>query len=70
MNSWVPWLFPLGLLVTVVVFAVFGAYVGLGLWVAAGGLGLWLWTARVSRRGSDPDRETRYWRFGDWIRGG
>jgi hypothetical protein len=62
MKSWMlPWLFPVGLLATVVLFTVAGPYAGL----AVIGIGVLLvpvlWRLHIP---SDEDADVRYWRFG------
>jgi hypothetical protein len=64
MKTWMlPWLFPVGLLATVVLFAVCGRYAGF----VVIGLGLILlppvlWRVRFPSQSEDAD--TQYWRFG------
>ncbi len=64
MKTWMlPWLFPVGLLATVVFFAVFGRYAGLvlaGVCLLAVPPVLW----RIHFPSSREDADTRYWRFG------
>jgi hypothetical protein len=62
MKTWMlPWLFPVGLLATVVLFTVLGRYAGL----VAVSIGLLLapvlW--RVHFPSSDENGDTQYWRF-------
>ena len=62
MKTWMlPWLFPVGLLATVVLFTVAGRYAGLVAVVIGVLLAPVLW--RMNFPSSD-DADTRYWRFG------
>ncbi len=63
MKTWMlPWLFPVGLLSTVVFFTVFGTYAGLAI-IAIGILLVpVLWFLDMPGLGEDAD--TKYWRFG------
>jgi Ca2+/Na+ antiporter len=64
MKTWMlPWLFPVGLLATVVFFTVLGRYAGLvvvGVLLLLAPVVLW----RVQAPSSREDADTRYWRFG------
>ena len=64
MKTWMlPWLFPVGMLATVVFFALLGRYAGL----AAIGLALLLVPVVLWRGHFPPSREAddaQYWRFG------
>jgi hypothetical protein len=63
MKSWMlPWLFPVGLLATVVFFTVFGRYAGLVAVVVGVLLVPVLWRVHFPSLGEDAD--THYWRFG------
>ncbi len=63
MKTWMlPWLFPIGLLGSVVLVTVFGDYAPLAAVVAGLLLVPVLW--RVHFPGSDEDADTRYWRIG------
>jgi hypothetical protein len=69
MKLWMlPWLFPLGLLATVVSVSVFRGNEGLLL--LAGGLLLAALLGSIvfpPRDDDDPDRDTHYWRLRDWT---
>jgi hypothetical protein len=64
----IPWLVPLGLLGTVVAFALTGPYVGLAVWVAVFVIVAVLWIVRLDPHRNDTDRDAHYWRLGDWGR--
>ncbi|HUA44624.1 MAG TPA: hypothetical protein VMA77_05315 [Solirubrobacteraceae bacterium] len=72
MKTWMlPWLFPLGLLATVVAVTAFPGDEGLLL--LAGALLLLVLIGSIvfpprNDEGVDPD--THYWRLSDWFRGG
>ena len=63
MKTWMlPWLFPVGLLATVVFFTVFGTYAGIAIIVIGMLLVPVLWLVDFPSLGDDAD--TQYWRFG------
>lgn len=63
MKTWMlPWLFPVGLLATVVFFTEFGTYAGLAAIVIGMLLVPVLWRAHFPSL--DDDADTQYWRFG------
>jgi hypothetical protein len=68
MKSWMlPWLFPVGLLATVVFFTVAGRYAGLVI-VVIGVVGVVLvpvlWRVHFPSLDEDEDADVHYWRFG------
>jgi len=72
MKWWMlPWLFPLGLLATVVAVTVFKSNEGMVM--LAGGALLVLLIGSIvfpARDDASGDPETHYWRLRDWSRGG
>jgi hypothetical protein len=66
----IPWLVPLGLLATVVAFGLAGPYVAVAIWVAVFLLVVVVWVVRLDPHRHDSDRDTSYWRWGDWGRRG
>ena len=72
MKTWMlPWLFPLGLLATVVSVTAFPGDEGLLL--LAGALLLLVLIGSIlfpPRNDEGVDRDTHYWRLSDWFRGG
>lgn len=63
MKTWMlPWLLPVGLLATVVLFTVLGPYAPIGVGVVGLMLAPILWRVRFPTSGEDSD--TNYWRFG------
>ena len=62
MKTWMlPWLFPVGLLVTVILVAIFKDYVAFAAIIAGWLLVPVLWRLRIP---VDEDADTKYWRFG------
>lgn len=63
MKTWMlPWLFPVGLLATVVLFTVLGPYAPLGVGIIGVLLIPVLW--RVQFPSNREDADTQYWRLG------
>jgi hypothetical protein len=68
MKPWmIPWLFPVGLLATVVSATVFNTGEAWAVLVAGVLLAALVWSI-FSRAGEDRDADTHHWRFSDWTR--